>query len=205
MNKRATPRNQPYIWATWLAKFMSGDTNCQWQFWFMANNQLRDKSLGDFNEATWTVEHTKMLNTLTKDLEADGQKPLKGYRFKIPTPSGVGLIAGRLDCHVVNDDRVCVYDCKTGAQRNEHAIQVMIYLYALSQEKAFAGKEALGYVVYKEGTIPVKCSPDLEGDIREFTDILVSALPPSKQPGRDCRFCKITTADCPSRYVTDDE
>ena len=32
-------REHPYIWATWLPRFLTGENSCEWAVWFKANYQ----------------------------------------------------------------------------------------------------------------------------------------------------------------------
>jgi len=68
MNNMANLRESPYIWVTWLAKIMVGDTVCQWQSWFQSQNQLTEKQPSDFDLIGWKIDHTKMLTEFKEGL-----------------------------------------------------------------------------------------------------------------------------------------
>lgn len=60
----AKPRSNLYIHATWLAKVISGEVACQWQFWFQTHNQIEKKQPSTFNLVGWNINHTRMLTEL---------------------------------------------------------------------------------------------------------------------------------------------
>ena len=35
----STPRDFPYIWATWLPRLLTGENSCEWAVWFKAHHQ----------------------------------------------------------------------------------------------------------------------------------------------------------------------
>ena len=55
------PREHPYIWATWLARLLAGETHCQWAGWFRAHYQDWTRPPSDFDNAKWMLgpHHTR--------------------------------------------------------------------------------------------------------------------------------------------------
>ena len=53
-----------YIWVTWLAKLLAGDSDCEWAFWYKAHyagsGRIRAVS-GEFDRARWVMDHTALL------------------------------------------------------------------------------------------------------------------------------------------------
>ena len=43
-----TPREFPYIWATWLPRLLVGDRSCEWAVWFKAHYQDFERQPSDF-------------------------------------------------------------------------------------------------------------------------------------------------------------
>ena len=66
------PRNKPYLHATWISRYLTGDKSCLWATWFKANYQGYLKSPSDFNTARWNMEHTDLMNELVAELEERG-------------------------------------------------------------------------------------------------------------------------------------
>ena len=67
-----TPREHPYIWATWLAKLLAGQDQCEWAGWFRAHYQDWARQPSDFNNAQWMLDHTALLNRERERLEQRG-------------------------------------------------------------------------------------------------------------------------------------
>ena len=54
-------REEPYIWATWLAKILSGESSCEWAAWFRARHEGWQKASNGSFEG-WQLKHTKLLS-----------------------------------------------------------------------------------------------------------------------------------------------
>jgi PD-(D/E)XK nuclease superfamily len=199
-NTMANPRRSPYIHATWLAKLMAGDVRCSFQYWFQTHNQLTQKQPELFESAGWMISHTRMLEELCQTLEAQGSKPLKEFEFNLRGLPCEALIGGKIDCLAVNGTQATVYDCKTGHPYLHHQVQVMIYMYGLSQQPRFHHMQLQGVVLYRDSQCEIPCLPDtFASDIDYFVRLLAGAQVLPRAPGRDCRFCKLTRLDCPER------
>ena len=48
----------PYIWATTLAKLLTGENSCEWAAWFKAHYQNWQKQPSDFDSTGWMLQHT---------------------------------------------------------------------------------------------------------------------------------------------------
>ena len=192
-------RKSPYIWATWLAKVMTGEITCQLQSWFQTQNQLTEKQPSDFDLMGWKINHTKMLTELKEKLIGEKYKPIieQGIRYKFPNSNII--ISGKPDCITEKENEVTIYDCKTGNKKSSDQVQVMIYMYLLSKNESHK-KQSRGIVMYKDKKIEIpKLPEDFEENFNFFVGILSSPKPPTKNPGADCRFCSITKNDCPKR------
>ena len=195
----ANPRSSPYLWATWLARAMSGEVACQWQFWFQVHNQLTEKVPDPFDLVGWRIDHTRLLNELAKTLQGRGLKPKLCYHFRLDLPPNATL-GGEVDCLVVSDAQVSVFDCKTGHPRASDQIQVMVYMHALTQLPALRERSFTGVVVYKDRRAEIPFLPDtFASNFDYFVDFLTASDAPQKSPGADCRFCPITARDCSAR------
>ena len=67
-----TPRESPYIWATWLPRLLTGENSCEWAVWFRAHYQDWARAPSDFNQAQWLLNHTALLNKRRADWEVGG-------------------------------------------------------------------------------------------------------------------------------------
>lgn len=205
------PRDGLYVWVTWLSKLMAGEVRCHWAPWFRTHYTDYLRAPSDFQMAAWTAEHTRMLDRLVKEREAQGEGVFKEdqNRFRVRRPSGL-TIAGRPDLIAVGKDGLAtVYDAKTGEPRQSDIIQVMLYMMCLPYgSPLYKGKALQGRVVYKSGGhthIPAEAiDTEFQGTVTYFLNLLESQDPPSKTPSpMECRFCDITTADCPDRIEAD--
>lgn len=64
----------PYIWITWLIRLLTGESSCEWAYWFRAQHDGRSwkKAPSTFQQAGWQMEHTALLNTCRDHLEDQG-------------------------------------------------------------------------------------------------------------------------------------
>lgn len=202
----AIPRGKPYIWATWLSRVMTGHVSCQWRYWFLAWHKLIQEQAATFDSVGWQIRHTRLLTEVRQELTAAGVRTNTEAAFQCRVPGCDVLINGKIDCLAVDGRIVTVYDCKTGKPRSSDRAQVMIYMYALSTYPRFAESLIRGMVVYQDRRDEIPCLPeDFADQLAYFSGLLVSDGPPVKEPGRDCRLCKITSDDCPERWDGEDD
>ena len=127
----AQPRQHPYIWVTWLAKLLAGETHCQWAGWFRAHYQERTRPPSDFDNAKWMLDHTALLNR-----ERDSRESL-GYTVYVENQNSFRLrgryatLAGKPDLIAVKNSDAVIVDAKTGRASPHHAVQIMLYQYAI--------------------------------------------------------------------------
>ena len=57
----STPRDFPYIWATWLTKLLTGENSCEWAVWFKAHYQDWTRTPSEFSQAEWMLNHGDFL------------------------------------------------------------------------------------------------------------------------------------------------
>ncbi len=108
----STPRDFPYIWATWLTKLLTGEGSCKWAAWFKAHHQGYEKQPSDLNLAQWQIEHTALLaDTRHKFLDS-------GYDVLVEAQNAFRLrghsatLAGKPDLLVLQNDRVLIVDSR---------------------------------------------------------------------------------------------
>lgn len=201
------PRNECYVWVTWLAKLMAGEIQCQWSPWFKSHYTSYAKAPSDFQQATWVVEHNKCLDALCDECSKQALSYFKENQNSFTVKRKQMAIGGKPDIVVLEKDSgFTIYDVKTGQSRNSDIVQVMLYMSFLpySTSGMFRGKKVNGCVVYKDGNktpIPHQAIDDaFKAQITHFLDILGATAEPKKIPSFDeCKYCDITEEDCPEK------
>ena len=198
------PREHPYIWATWLARLLAGETHCQWAGWFRAHYQDWTRPPSDFDNAKWMLDHTALVNR-----ERESRESL-GYTAHVENQNSFRLrgrhatLAGKPDLIAIKNSDAVIIDAKTGRPSPHHSVQVMIYQYAVPKAlERHRVMEFRGHVAYPESNVGI---PESRID-RNFVDnlgVLIRRLaantPAPRAPSfSECRLCDITGADCPER------
>jgi hypothetical protein len=186
---------------------MSG-ANCQWRYWFQAHHYLNEKARV-FDDPAWIMRHSRMLTQLEQELHARGIETEVEYEVGLPVGKEGGRVSGRLDCLGYEEaaETFTVYECKTVAKKQKHALQVLLYMHLLSKGPRFRDKGIRGMLVYESEREELRALPDGFGSEVDFwLQLLTSATPPRKVPGSDCRYCPIASVDCPERqeFPSDD-
>ena len=65
-------REHPYIWATWIARLLAGESSCEWAAWFRAHYQDWERPPSDFDSARWMMDHTDLVNQARESREKTG-------------------------------------------------------------------------------------------------------------------------------------
>ena len=97
-----------------------------------------------------------------------------------------------------------IIDAKTGRSSPHHAVQVMIYQYAIPLAlPQYQGVQSRGHVAYPESNVSIPASR-IDSEFVRNLGALIRRLanddPARRVPSSDeCRFCDITSADCPER------
>ena len=68
---RATPRDRPFIWVTWLASVLAGPV-CGWAPWFRTNHELRVTQPEDPDAPMWRARHEEIVDRHDARLTAAG-------------------------------------------------------------------------------------------------------------------------------------
>ena len=200
----AVPRGKPYIWVTWLANVMSGNTSCQWQYWFQAHNVLKERHQASFDSVAWQIGHTRLLTEVKQELFDKGIRPHTEVSVSFRVPEHAANIAGKIDCLVEDGPDVMLYDCKTGKPRDSHRVQLMTYMYGLSTYPRYASSTIRGTVVYRDSRVEIPYLPEeFASDLTYFVGLLTRDAPLVKEPGFDCEFCRVSAFDCPDRQGPD--
>ena len=196
----------PYIWITWLTRLLAGESICEWASWFKAQHEgdswAREPS--SFNMARWQVGHTDMLRWCAREYR------LAGYTVNLEGQNSITLrgkaatVAGKPDLVVQREQEVKVIDIKTGRPKASDEIQVMLYMYLLPLARSeYRDCTITGLVVYGDHEVEIPAEAVDEGflaSVREVVARLAFRDPAVRVPSwGECRFCEITSADCPER------
>lgn len=203
---QAVTRSGPYIWVTWLSKLLVGDVSCEWAAWFKANHKQYAKMPRAFDFVGWQMDHTERLNRLWEDLDDQGMEVLTENQnsFNIRGSSGT-MLGGRPDLVALFESETggTIYDVKTGQPKAADQAQVMIYMYALPHWNRFRGMQFDGRVVYNDHEVQIPHSA-IDDIFKNRLFALIGRIS-SQEPSRkvpsvtECRFCDLTSADCPER------
>ena len=197
-------REHPYIWTTWLPRLLTGENSCEWAIWFKAHHQNWDRVPSDFNQAQWMLNHTALLNERRANWE------IGGYSVEVEEQNGFQLrgrsatLSGKPDIIAHRDDEAVIVDAKTGHESPSHAVQVMIYLYAVPRAfERYRNAKLRGQVTYRDHTTRIPAEAVDDQFIQNLGALILrlSADEPARRvPSRqECRFCDISAADCPVR------
>jgi PD-(D/E)XK nuclease superfamily protein len=148
-----TARPAVFVWATGLAKLLSGESQCVWAAWLHAHYK-HGKLPSEFDPRTWVIEHAAMVDEEAERLRASGYDVFtEGQNWLRLERDGITLGA-KPDIIAVKDNRVVIRDMKTGARCAWHVVQMTIYLLILPYARP-GWKHHLvdGAIVYREGPL----------------------------------------------------
>ena len=197
-------REHPYVWTTWLPRLLTGENSCEWAVWFKAHYQDWTRQPSDFDQAQWLLDHTALVNERIRNWEVGGSDVDVEGQNRFELRGRTATLAGRPDLIAHRDDEAVVVDAKTGHDSPSHAVQVMIYLYAVPKAlKRYRTTKLRGQVTYRDHTVRVPAEAVDERFVKNLGALirrLSSEEPARRVPSAaECRFCDITAADCPVR------
>ena len=200
----AQAREHPYIWATWLAKLLAGDAHCEWAGWFRAHYQDWTRPPSDFDNAKWMLDHTALVNRERESRESLGYTVYVENQNYFRLRGQYATLSGKPDLIAVRNSDAVIIDAKTGTPSPHHAVQVMLYQYAIPKAlEHHRGMEFRGHVAYPESNVEIPTSridTDFVNNLGALIRHLASDTPARRVPSStECRFCDITGADCPER------
>ena len=202
----AQQREFPYIWATWLPRLLIGENSCEWAVWFKAHHQNWTKPPSEFNQAQWLLDHTALLNEVRDDWQDRGYRVYTEDQNSFRLRGNLATLAGKPDLIAQKNKEVVIIDAKTGRAGPSHAVQVMIYQYAVPlalNRYRNRNRKITGLVSYPESAVEVPGLAQNDPFVNRLTTLirrLAAAKPATLVPsGAECRFCDITDVDCPDR------
>ena len=196
----------PYIWATWLPRLLSGENSCEWVGWFKARHSSDSwaKRPSDFDQTKWLLNHTALLNEQRQEWERRGYEVLTEGQNKFQIRGKTAVLAGKPDLVARRGGEVTVIDVKTGRPSPSHQLQVALYMYALPRAlERYQGLALAGQVAYQDHAVEVPAETVDKEFVRELGRLIIrlaAETPARRVPSAgECRFCEITSADCPAR------
>ena len=203
------PRSNPYLYVTWIPRYLTGEKSCLWAAWFKANFQNYAKMPSDFDSAKWNMDHTDLMNKLVEDLEERGCEIFieRQNSFRVESARSGVVVGGTPDIIAVHPDGgTVIYDAKTGQESASHVAQVQLYMYLLpkAQGGRWKGSRFEGVVVYADGrevSVPAdSVNEAFVSRLAKFMRKMRSPMPARRVPSRpECGWCELTKADCSDR------
>jgi len=197
-------RSNPFIWVSWLSKLMAGEKQCEWACWFRSH-YIWEKLPSGLDLAKWTAGHTQLLHARRAALEAEGFTVYAEDQnsFKLMGATGIE-VSGKPDIVAIRGPEAYVEDCKTGTPRHSDHFQVLVYMLSLPYvEGPWKGLKLEGRIVYGNTIVDVPSSK-IDADLKELFRKTVQRIG-GPEPARkvaswgECRYCDISSADCPER------
>ena len=204
----ARAREHPYVWATWIARLLAGESSCEWAAWFRAHYQDWERPPSDFDSARWMMDHTDLVNQARESREKLGYTVHTENQNSFRLRGKLATLAGKPDLIAVTGRDAVIIDAKTGRPSPHHSVQVLTYMYAVPKAMPeYRDVEFRGHVIYLDGNVQIPVS-GLDQPFVERLGALIRRLadetPARRVPSAsECRWCDITAADCPDRI--DDE
>ena len=197
-------REFPYIWATWLPRLLTGENSCEWAIWFNAHYQDWTRQPSNFDQAQWLLDHTALVNERIGNWEVGGFDVDVEAQNSFQLRGRTATLAGRPDIIAHRDNEAIIVDAKTGQESPSHAVQAMIYMYAVPMAlERYRNANLMGQVTYRGRTIRIPADAVNEQFVQNLGALIrrISADEPARRvPSRqECRFCDISAADCPER------
>ena len=196
----------PYVWVTWLSRFLSGESSCEWASWFKAQHEgwSWSRMPSDFDQAGWLMNHTALLNQQRERWELQGYSVLTEGQNGFNLRGSSAVLAGKPDLVARRRDEVTVIDAKSGRASPAHATQVLIYMYALPRAlERYRGLSIAGQVAYPDHVVDIPAEAvdgRFVGNLGALMRRLASEMPARRVPSpSECRVCEITPGDCPER------
>ncbi len=154
------------------------------------------------------LDHTALLNERIANWTVGGYGVDTEAQNRFELHGRTATLAGRPDIIAHRPGKAVIVDAKTGHDSPSHAVQVMIYLYAIPRAlQGYRGAKLRGQVTYRDHTIRISADAVDDQFIQNLGALIrrISGEEPARRvPSRqECRFCDISAADCPERVDVD--
>ena len=146
------------------------------------------------------MSHTALLNERRANWEAGGFDVDIEAQNRFELRGRTATLAGRPDIIAHREEDAVIVDAKTGNESPSHAVQVMIYLYAVPRAlERYKNAKLRGQVTYRDHTVRIPPEAVDENFVQNLGVLIrrLSAEEPARRvPSRqECRFCDIGAAD----------
>ena len=203
-------RDRPYLWITWLTRLLAGENSCEWAAWFRAHHEGSSwvRSPNGFDQVGWQLAHTRGVNYARSQWEGLGYSVFTENQNSFALRGRSATLGGKPDLIARLGNSGVVIDVKTGKPSPSHGVQVMLYMYAVSRALGqYGGVVFDGRVSYRDHDVDIPAAMVDEtfiGNVSELVRRLSREGPARRAPSpRECRFCDITSLDCPERAAGD--
>lgn len=212
-----TARPSPYTYVTWVTGLLAGEKQCAFAPWLKSQFKT-DRVDRDFDLSAWKAEHAEMVRRRADELQLAGWTVFVEDQNELKLKGESTLLSGKCDIVAIRGDEALVEDEKSGKQRDADFFQVLVYMLALpllaSNSKrpspmalAVSGKRLSGAVQYhdhRRDVRPEQLTPAVRARIIETLKRMGDSTPPPRVPSAaECRFCDVSSADCPDRIDTE--
>lgn len=192
----------PYLYVSWMAKHLAGDTQCDYALWFPSRFKF-DKAKSDFDLAAWSADHDALVGLKAAVLVTSGYDVTKENENYFQLKGDTAIIAGKMDLVARKAGYAIVLDGKTGAVRKRDWWQVLIYM-AVLPILWKTDMRISGEVFYKTGDSlriePEELTQAHRQAIFGLAKRIGTMTDPVKTPSAaECRFCDISSNDCDAR------
>lgn len=198
----AAPRDEPFIWATWLTKLITGEAHCEWALWFRARNTFEKLESGA-NLEGWTKEHNELVEWRARKLREAGIRPRIEQGFEVI--GRTATVKGKADIAYEQNGVTWIEECKTGKRRDSDHVQALVYMWLI---ELGGNKNTQARVVYKDGIEDVDRGriDGIRATAARLIKMTTDATPPPRVPSQlECRSCNIGPYYCEDRMASDDE
>ena len=151
------------------------------------------------------LNHTALLNERRANWEVGGYSVEVEGQNTFQLRGRSATLSGKPDLIAHRDDEAVIVDAKTGQESPSHAVQLMIYLYAVPRALGrYRNAKLRGQVTYRDHTVCIPADAVDEQFVQNLGALIrrLSADEPARRvpSGQECRFCDITAADCPDPH-----
>lgn len=201
-HREAELREEPFIWATWLTKLISGEAKCEWSLWFRARHYYQKLESGTSLEG-WTKEHDALVEWRANKLREAGLKPRIEQSFTVNGRSAT--VKGKADIVYEADGVTWIEECKTGKRRDADHVQAILYMWFAELNGA---RVTQARVVYKDEIVDVSRTrmPAVREAALRLVALSTQQNPPPRNPSQlECRSCNVGHFYCKDRVTSEDE